>query len=200
MIIYRWTPTRSLQVWQVMMEKDSFSRVTQMVHQSNQSVHEPMWNWCQSDCVDSKCPPWDLCLSFVFTSHVLLLSLIGTVFDGIDLCTSRRILMPFPEAEGCFRGFSGPAILAQPGHPALGVQPELWERHCGGVPGLPLHAPLAGQYGPVGEGCWMSLIMCSHNTQWELWHLTARLITVSLHFSKAVVTGVFNNTTRQTWT
>ncbi|XP_027002255.1 POZ (BTB) and AT hook-containing zinc finger 1 isoform X2 [Tachysurus fulvidraco] len=60
-----------------------------------------------------------------------------------DLCTSRRILMPFPEAEGCFRGFSGPAILTQSGHPALGVQPELWERHCGGVPGLPLHAPLA---------------------------------------------------------
>ncbi|XP_058258835.1 POZ (BTB) and AT hook-containing zinc finger 1 isoform X1 [Hemibagrus wyckioides] len=60
-----------------------------------------------------------------------------------DLCTSRRILMPFPEAEGCFRGFSGPAILAQPGPPALGVQPELWERHCGGAPGLPLHAPLA---------------------------------------------------------
>lgn len=60
-----------------------------------------------------------------------------------DLCTSRRILMPFPEAEGCFRGFSGPAVLAQPGPPSLGVQPELWERHCGGTPGLPLHAPLA---------------------------------------------------------
>ncbi|XP_046707523.1 POZ-, AT hook-, and zinc finger-containing protein 1 isoform X2 [Silurus meridionalis] len=60
-----------------------------------------------------------------------------------DLCTSRRILMPFPEAEGCFRGFSGSAILTQPGPPALGVQPELWERHCGGAPGLPLHAPLA---------------------------------------------------------
>ncbi|KAM9482763.1 POZ (BTB) and AT hook-containing zinc finger 1 isoform 2-T2 [Clarias gariepinus] len=60
-----------------------------------------------------------------------------------DLCTSRRILMPFPDTEGCFRGFSGPAILAQPGPPALGVQPELWERHCGGAPGLPLHTPLA---------------------------------------------------------
>lgn len=59
--------------------------------------------------------------------------------------------MPFPETEGCFRGFSGPAVLTQPGPPALGVQPELWERHCGGAPGFPLLAPLAGQYGPAGE-------------------------------------------------
>ncbi|XP_062853969.1 POZ (BTB) and AT hook-containing zinc finger 1 [Trichomycterus rosablanca] len=59
-----------------------------------------------------------------------------------DFCASRRLLMPFPETEGCFRGFSGAAILAQPGPPALSVQPELWERRCGGAPGLPLLAPL----------------------------------------------------------
>lgn len=109
-----------------------------------------------------------ICVSpSVCTPHVFLLSsFIGVVCDGIDLCTSRRILMPFPEAEGCFRGFSGPAILAQPGPPALGVQPELWERHCGGAPGLPLHAPLAGQYGPAREERRASLIqLTQHRTR-----------------------------------
>lgn len=103
--------------------------------------------------------------------------------------------MPFPEAEGCFRGFSGPAILAQPGPPALGVQPELWERHCGGAPGLPLHAPLAGQYGPVREGRKASLVLLTQHT----------IRTAMSHSSvnarvSAVVTAVRTNSTRQTWT
>lgn len=66
--------------------------------------------------------------------------------------------MPFPETEGCFRGFSGSAILAQPAPPGLSVQTELWERRCGGGPGLPLLAPLGGQYGPTGGGHGASLI------------------------------------------
>lgn len=129
----------------------------------------------------------------VCTPHVLLLSLIALVCDGVDLCTSRRILMPFPEAEGCFRGFSGPAVLAQPGPPALGVQPELWERHCGGAPGLPVLAPLAGQYGPAREKCRASHILLTQH----------RMRTAVPHgsdngnlflFSKVVEMGVVTNT------
>lgn len=114
------------------------------------SVDEPMWNWCLY---------WQWVSTLESLSLLLFVPLMlfylpsfGAICDGLDLCTSRRILMPFPEAEGCFRGFSGPAILTQPGPPALGVHPELWERHCGGAPSLPPHTPLAGQYGPAREG------------------------------------------------
>lgn len=141
------------------MEKDSFSKVTQMVHQSSHGLY---MNPCEIDVsliVLAVSVHPGISVSPLFILLMSFYSLIGTVCDGVDLCTSRRILMPFPEAEGCFRGFSGPAILAQPGPPALGVQPELWERHCGGAPGLPLHAPLAGQYGPVGEGRRVSQIL-----------------------------------------
>ncbi|XP_036426811.1 POZ-, AT hook-, and zinc finger-containing protein 1 isoform X2 [Colossoma macropomum] len=71
-----------------------------------------------------------------------------------DLCTSRRLLVTFPETEGSFRGLSGPPVLPQPGPPALGLQPELllgkpgttpyfWECRSAGAPGFPLHGPLA---------------------------------------------------------
>ncbi|XP_066519960.1 POZ (BTB) and AT hook-containing zinc finger 1 isoform X2 [Hoplias malabaricus] len=71
-----------------------------------------------------------------------------------DICTSRRLLVTFPETEGSFRGLSGPPVLPQPGPPALGLQPELllgkpgttpyfWECRSAGAPGFPLHGPLA---------------------------------------------------------
>ncbi|XP_076870580.1 POZ (BTB) and AT hook-containing zinc finger 1 isoform X2 [Brachyhypopomus gauderio] len=70
-----------------------------------------------------------------------------------DLCTSRRLLVTFPETEGSFRGLSGPPVLPQPGPPALGLQPELllgrpgttpyvWECRSAGAPGFSLHGPL----------------------------------------------------------
>ncbi|XP_051562701.1 POZ (BTB) and AT hook-containing zinc finger 1-like isoform X1 [Myxocyprinus asiaticus] len=69
-----------------------------------------------------------------------------------ELCTSRRLLVTFPETEGSFRGLSGP-VLPQPVPPALGLQPELllgkpgptpyfWECRSSGAPGFPLHGPL----------------------------------------------------------
>ncbi|XP_056607593.1 POZ-, AT hook-, and zinc finger-containing protein 1 isoform X1 [Triplophysa dalaica] len=69
-----------------------------------------------------------------------------------DLCTSRRLLVTFPETEGSFRGISGP-VLPQPVPPALSLQPELllgkpgptpyfWECRSSGAHGFPLHGPL----------------------------------------------------------
>ncbi|XP_051997344.1 POZ (BTB) and AT hook-containing zinc finger 1-like isoform X1 [Xyrauchen texanus] len=69
-----------------------------------------------------------------------------------ELCTSRRLLVTFPETEGSFRGISGP-VLTQPVPPALGLQPELllgkpcptpyfWECRSSGATGFPLHGPL----------------------------------------------------------
>ncbi|XP_058634103.1 POZ (BTB) and AT hook-containing zinc finger 1 isoform X1 [Onychostoma macrolepis] len=69
-----------------------------------------------------------------------------------DLCTSRRLVVTFPETEGSFRGLTGP-VLPQPVPPALGLQPELllgkpgptpyfWECRSSGAPGFPLHGPL----------------------------------------------------------
>ncbi|XP_065135977.1 POZ (BTB) and AT hook-containing zinc finger 1 isoform X1 [Paramisgurnus dabryanus] len=69
-----------------------------------------------------------------------------------DLCTSRRLLVSFPETEGSFRGLSGP-VLPQPVPPGLSLQPELllgktgptpyfWECRSSGAPGFPLHGPL----------------------------------------------------------
>ena len=84
---------------------------------------------------------------------------------GVDLCSSRRLLVTFSEPEGgCFRGLAGPPMLPQPGPPALSLQPELflgkpsgapyfWECRSTGGPGFPgLHGPVAGQYGPSRRG------------------------------------------------
>ncbi|TKS71356.1 Zinc finger transcription factor [Collichthys lucidus] len=56
--------------------------------------------------------------------------------------------------EGRFHGLSGHPALPQPGPPALGLQPELlmgkaggapyfWECRSGGLPGFPVHGPVA---------------------------------------------------------
>ncbi|XP_067098367.1 POZ (BTB) and AT hook-containing zinc finger 1 isoform X3 [Osmerus mordax] len=79
-----------------------------------------------------------------------------------DLCTTRRLLVTFPEAEGRFRGFSGPPVLSQPCPPTLSLQPELllgksggapyfWECRSGGAPGFPFHGPLADGQENVGK-------------------------------------------------
>ncbi|XP_016314434.1 POZ-, AT hook-, and zinc finger-containing protein 1-like [Sinocyclocheilus anshuiensis] len=92
----------------------------------------------------ANCPPWPLC---VFLYPYLLP--LGAVTGGVDLCTSRRLLVTFPET---FRGLTGP-VLPQPVPPALGLQPELllgkpgptpyfWECRSSGAPGFPLHGPL----------------------------------------------------------
>ncbi|KAI3370042.1 hypothetical protein L3Q82_024827 [Scortum barcoo] len=71
-----------------------------------------------------------------------------------DLCASRQLLLTSPEAEGRFHGLSGHPALPQPGPPALGLQPELlmgkaggapyfWECRSGGLPGFPVHGPVA---------------------------------------------------------
>ncbi|XP_029990154.1 POZ-, AT hook-, and zinc finger-containing protein 1 isoform X2 [Sphaeramia orbicularis] len=71
-----------------------------------------------------------------------------------DLCASRQLLLTSSEAEGRFHGLSGHALLPQPGPPVLGLQPELlmgkpggapyfWECRSGGVPGFPVHGPVA---------------------------------------------------------
>ncbi|XP_056243806.1 POZ (BTB) and AT hook-containing zinc finger 1 isoform X1 [Seriola aureovittata] len=71
-----------------------------------------------------------------------------------DLCASRQLLLTSSEAEGRFHGLSGHPVLPQPGPPALGLQPELlmgkpggtpyfWECRSGGVPGFPVHGPVA---------------------------------------------------------
>ncbi|XP_042263308.1 POZ-, AT hook-, and zinc finger-containing protein 1 isoform X3 [Thunnus albacares] len=71
-----------------------------------------------------------------------------------DLCASRQLLLTSPEAEGRFHGLSGHPVLPQPGPPASGLQPELligkpggapyfWECRSGGVPGFPVHGPVA---------------------------------------------------------
>ncbi|KAF7664358.1 hypothetical protein LDENG_00180110 [Lucifuga dentata] len=71
-----------------------------------------------------------------------------------DLCASRQLLLTSSEAEGRFHGLSGHPVLPQPGHTSLGLQSELlmgksggapyfWECRSGGVPGFPVHGPLA---------------------------------------------------------
>ncbi|KAJ3602026.1 hypothetical protein NHX12_029786 [Muraenolepis orangiensis] len=58
-----------------------------------------------------------------------------------DLCASRQLLVPLPEAEGGFHGLSGPPCHPQPGPPALGLQgalPCYWE--C--VSGFPSRGPV----------------------------------------------------------
>ncbi|XP_064153737.1 POZ-, AT hook-, and zinc finger-containing protein 1-like isoform X1 [Anguilla rostrata] len=71
-----------------------------------------------------------------------------------DLCTSRRLLVTFPEADGRFRGLAGPPVLPQPCPPSLGLQPELllgkpggapyfWECRAAGAPGFPTQGPHA---------------------------------------------------------
>ncbi|XP_070759450.1 POZ (BTB) and AT hook-containing zinc finger 1 [Enoplosus armatus] len=71
-----------------------------------------------------------------------------------DLCASRQLLLTSSEAEGRFHGLSGHPVLPQPGPPALGLQPELlmgkaggapyfWECRSGGLPGFPVHGPVA---------------------------------------------------------
>lgn len=100
----------------------------------------------------TNCPHWPL-------SFPLPLPL-GAVTGGVDLCTSHRLLVTFPETEGSFRGLTGP-VLPQPVPPALGLQPELllgkpgptpyfWECRSSGAPGFPLHGPLTGQYELLG--------------------------------------------------
>ncbi|XP_023676472.1 POZ-, AT hook-, and zinc finger-containing protein 1 isoform X2 [Paramormyrops kingsleyae] len=71
-----------------------------------------------------------------------------------DLCTSRRLLVAFPEAEGRFRGLAGPPVLPPPCPPSLSLQPELllgkpggapyfWECRAAGAPGFPPQGPPA---------------------------------------------------------
>ncbi|XP_038552192.1 POZ-, AT hook-, and zinc finger-containing protein 1 isoform X2 [Micropterus salmoides] len=71
-----------------------------------------------------------------------------------DLCASRQLLLTSSEAEGRFHGLSGHPVLPQPGPPALGLQAELlmgkaggapyfWECRSGGLPGFPVHGPVA---------------------------------------------------------
>nr|XP_046239555.1 POZ (BTB) and AT hook-containing zinc finger 1 isoform X2 [Scatophagus argus] len=71
-----------------------------------------------------------------------------------DLCASRQLLLTSSEAEGRFHGLSGHPVLPQPGPPSLGLQPELlmgkaggapyfWECRSGGLPGFPVHGPVA---------------------------------------------------------
>ncbi|XP_028816274.1 POZ-, AT hook-, and zinc finger-containing protein 1 isoform X1 [Denticeps clupeoides] len=73
-----------------------------------------------------------------------------------DLCTSHRLLVPFPEQEGGrFHGLARPPVIPQPGPATLSLQPELflgkpggtpyfWECRTTGGPGfLGLHGPLA---------------------------------------------------------
>ncbi|XP_069546752.1 POZ (BTB) and AT hook-containing zinc finger 1 isoform X1 [Brachyistius frenatus] len=71
-----------------------------------------------------------------------------------DLCASRQLLLTSSEAEGRFHGLSGHPVLPQPGHSSLCLQPELpmgkpggapyfWECRSGGVPGFPVHGPVA---------------------------------------------------------
>ncbi|XP_064858522.1 POZ (BTB) and AT hook-containing zinc finger 1 isoform X3 [Oncorhynchus nerka] len=66
-----------------------------------------------------------------------------------DLCTSHRLLVTFPEADGhCFLPQAGPPSLGlQPelllGKPGPGGAPYFWECHSAGPPGFhPLHGPL----------------------------------------------------------
>ncbi len=115
-------------------------------------------NWCEArghlTVLTANYPPWPL-------SFPLPISL--TSWGGywrVDLCTSRRLVVTFPETEGSFRGLTGP-VLPQPVPPGLGLQPELllgkpgptpyfWECRSTGAPGFPLHGPLTGQYGLFG--------------------------------------------------
>lgn len=96
----------------------------------------------------------------------------------VDLCASRQLLLTSSEAEGRFHGLSGHPVLPQPGPPALGLQPELlmgkpgggpyfWECRSGGVPGFPVHGPVAGQYSPeggLGHGASMAHCLDEHST------------------------------------
>lgn len=118
-------------------------------------VSELMWSWRSSDCIDC-----ELSSLASLSSLFLHLFVSGAVTGGVDLCTSRRLLVSFPETEGSFRGLSGP-VLPQPVPPGLSLQPELllgktgptpyfWECRSSGAPGFPLHGPLTGQYGPYG--------------------------------------------------
>lgn len=152
-----------------MTEKDSFNKRSWSFELFKDSwcFFRFWWflNWCQAN--------GHLTVNIVLPGLSIFSIHVGVVTGGVDLCTSRRLLVTFPETEGSFRGISGP-VLPQPVPPALSLQPELllgkpgstpyfWECRSSGAPGFPLHGPLTGQYGPCGGwersepegwGCW----------------------------------------------